>query len=267
METLTHALLRDYADAFRTYGPLSNPVWFLGTEEGGGADLAAAARKILAWDRAGRPLVAELDDPAPDSVHLESPFLRDGGGPAALQTVRSNQVRVLLGLRGEPLDNARVRRLQGREHGRRGGQTCLMELFPLPSSDSDAWIYDRVAHDPATDGPNPFASRREYREHYLPRRLDTIVSLAAEHRPDALVCTSWTHRGQIRERLDEVEVPELGLEGARRRALIGRLGDTVVAVCTHPARQAAGPKNAFYHRLGEALAERMPPGAELARAA
>ena len=255
MATLAPAPLADYADAFRTRGPLSSPVWFLASEEDGAANLEAATRRILAWDRAGRPAEHPPADAGADGAGLADPFTRiDGRAPAS--TARSNRARVLLGLRGEPLDAAAVRRAEAAGHAERA---CLMTLLPLPSPGAGAWFYDRVPRDPTADGADRFASRRAYREHYLPRRLDKIAALVARHRPEALICTSWTHRGQIRERLEDVELPDLGLEGAGRRALIGRLGDTVVAVCTDPARRAAGPRNAFYHRLGRAVAERVPP--------
>ena len=260
MASPTHEMLRDYADAFRVHGALSNPVWFLGPGEVGGADLDEVDRQVAAWDRAGRPRATDLD--ASD----ESPFGDDEGAPPTLQTTRANQLRVLLGMRGEPMDNRAIRRLQALEHGRAGGPTCLMELFPLPCRD-DAWIYDRVPHDPERDGPNVFASRSECREHYLPRRLETLAALVHEHRPTALVCMCWTYRGQIVSMLEDAEIPDLGLESARRRAVTGMLGDTVVAVCSHPSKRIAGPKNEFYHRLGRAIAERMGPEAELPLAA
>ena len=264
MATLDQALLADYADAFRTRGPLSNPVWFLVPEEDAAVDLDAASRRILAWDRAGRPTGAAVGAAARAAAGAGADRAAPGDplpridGRATASTTRSNLARVLLGLCGEPLDAEAGRRAEALG---RDGQACLMTLFPLPAPEAGAWFYGRVPHDPAADGPDRFASRRAYREHYLPRRLDAIVSLVGRHRPEALVCTSWTHRGQLRERLEDVELPDLGLEGTGRRALIGRLGDTVVAVCTDPARRAAGPRNAFYHRLGRAVAERVPPAA------
>ena len=265
-DTLTHALLRDYADAFLVRGAPSNPVWFLEPEPRGGATLDEAAREIEAWDRAGRPVAADPVVPTLDDASARSPFERVDGEPASPRTTWSNQLRVLAGLRGEPQDAATVRRLQAREREGRGS-VCRMDLFALPCRDADAWVYDRVPHDPDADGPNPFASKREYREHYLPRRLGALAALVREHRPTALVCMGWTHRGQIVSLLEGGEVPELGLEGAKRRAVIGRLGDTVVAVCSHPAKRIGGPRNEFYHRLGVAIAERMAPEAGLALAA
>ena len=267
MTALTHALLRDYADAFHTYGELSNPVWFLGLEEGGGETLDEARRRILRWDASGRENTWSLTSPDLAEAHRDSPFLRRTGKPAKLQTTWSNQLRVLLGMGREPSSNDRVRYLQTSAHGQLRGPTCLMELFPLPCPNAGAWVYGDVPHDPATDGPNVFATKRAYREHYLSRRLDAIAALVEKHRPAALVCTSWTHRGPILALLDDEEVPDLGLPDARREARIGRLHDTVVAVCSHPADRVPGPRNAFYHALGGAIERRMRAGVDLGLAA
>ena len=265
MTALTHELLRDYANAFHTYGDFDSPVWFLGLEEGGGRDLDEAGRKLTSWHGNGRRSNGSFTDPGLDADHAASRFLRTEGKPAELQKTWANQLRVLLGMRGEPLDNDRVRHLQTREHGRIGGPTCLMELFPLPCRNAGAWIYGDVPHDPAANEPNVFATKKAYRDHYLPKRLAMIAALVEEHRPAALICTVWTHRGPFLELLDGAS--EFEMAGAQRRAVVGRLHDTVVAVCSHPADQVRGPCNAFYHALGRAVAERLPPHADQKMAA
>ena len=259
MTALTHALLRDYADTFRTYGSLEGrKVWFLGLEEGGGANLEEAGRKLSQWHEHGRESSIGLTAPELDEAHRDSRFLSSAHGPVKLQTTWANQLRVWLGMRGEPLDNEVIRRLQASEHGQMDGPTCLMELFPLPCRKDGAWIYAQVPDNPSATGPNVFASKKGYREHYLPRRLAKLAELVREHRPLALVCTGLTYGERVLESLGvkDCETPDLGLPETERRAKIGYVGDTVVAVCSHPAQRAKGPTNEFYHRLGRAIADR-----------
>lgn len=261
MTVLDHALLRAYADSFFTYGRFENPVWFLGLEEGGCRDLEEASRRLIAWHESGRPLSVDLTDPDEDKSSDE--FLRTYGVPARLQTTWANQLRVLQGMAGELPDDERIRHLQTSAHGRLDGPTCLMELFPLPCSDAGAWIYKDLAPGPAANEPDVFASKDAYRRHYLPKRLETITALVKEHAPAALIFTSWSYQREFLSLLSDVEPFESGLEGVQRKAVIGRLHDTVVAVCTHPAHRVSGPRNAFYHGLGRAIAERMPPSVDL----
>lgn len=276
MTALTHALMHDYANAFCTYGALSNPVWFLGLEEGGGNDLASVGRKLSRWSEArletagtvGVIHSSGLTGPECEEGNRDDEFLRVGSGKRArLQPTWANQLRVLIGMRGDAPNNDTVRHLQTREHGRIGGATCLMELFPLPCRDDGTWIYGDVPYPSEREEANVFRSKRAYREHHLPERLTTIAALVEEYRPKALVFTSWEYGEYVLSMLDDVEVPELGIAGVRRKAEIGRLHDTVVAVCTHPTAPVAGPCNAFYHALGLAIARRIPPGDEWKRAA
>ena len=251
MSNLDHALLRDYADTFRTYGDLDNNVWFLGLEEGGGGSLEQAAKKLCSWNDRGRQNVSYLSGEGAHAVP-DNPFLPPEGKQAKLQKTWSNQLRVLLGIQGEPLSNDAVRTLQTTAHGTAGGPTCLLELFPLPCKDAGSWVYDNVSFDNQVPS-NDFANKRSYYQTYLPRRIEKLKALLRDHSPEVLVCMTWTHRDSLISMLDSHETLDLNLPKCDANAIIGMAGKTVVVICTHPAMRFRGPRNRFYHEVGLAI--------------
>lgn len=251
MPQLDHALLRDYADTFRTYGDLENDVWFLGLEEGGGRSLEQAAKKICSWDDNGRQNVSYLSGPGAE-LDPANPFLVAEGNKVKLQKTWSNQLRVLLGIQGEPLSNEAVRNLQATGHGTAGGATCLLELFPLPCKDAGSWIYGNVPFDQQLQA-NDFVNKKSYYQTYLPRRIEKLKSLLLDYSPDALVCMTWMHRNSLIAMLDSHETLSLDLPKCNGNAIIGMKGNTVVVICSHPAMRFRGPRNRFYHEVGQAI--------------
>ena len=255
MTELDHSILREYANTFRTYGDLSNKVWFMGLEEGGGGSLKQAATKLCAWKDNGSKSEEYLSGPGAEPGVVNK-FFPAAGKQAQLQKTWSNQLRVLLGIQGEELSNDSVRQLQTTAHGTAGGPTCLMELFPLPCKDAGSWVYNKVPFDEKVD-VNDFVSKKSYYSAYLPRRLDKIKSILSEHKPQALVCMTWTYRDSLLTLLDSYETLDLNLPSCNAKAIIGKCGPTVVVICTHPSERSKGPRNQFYFEVGNAIRARM----------
>ncbi len=255
MTELDHSILREYADSFRTYGDLTNKVWFMGLEEGGGGSLAQAAAKLCSWKDSGSKTVEYLSGPGADAGVVNK-YFPPAGKQAQLQKTWSNQLRVLLGIQAKELSNESVRLLQTTAHGTAGGPTCLMELFPLPCKDAGSWVYDKVPFDEKVD-VNDFASKKSYYEAYLPKRLEIIKSILSEHKPQALVCMTWTHRNVLLPLLDSHESLDLDLPNCNAEAIIGMFGSTVVVICTHPAARIRGSRDQFYFAIGNAIRARV----------
>lgn len=254
MSELTHALLRDYSDTFRSIGDLDNKVWFLGLEEGGGRSLNKAASKITSWEESGRPQVSYLSGPGAQN-EANNEYLPKTGDQAKLHKIWSNQLRLLLGIQGAPLSNDAVRNLQVGQHGTAGGPTCLLDLYPLPCKNAGSWVYDQVAFDDAV-AANDFATRQSYYSTYLPRRIEKLTSLIDTHKPDALVCMTWAERESLIPMLDSHEVLDLALPKCTGNAIIGTRGSTVVVICTDPATRFRGSISHFYYEIGNAIKDK-----------
>lgn len=255
MTDLDHSILREYANTFRTCGDLTNKVWFMELEEGGGGSFAQAAKKLCAWKEGGSKSEEYLSGPGSDST-IVNKFFPPAGKQAQLQKTWSNQLRVLLGIQGKELSNESVRQLQTTAHGTAGGPTCLMDLFPLPCKDARSWVYDKVPFDEKVD-VNDFTSKKAYYKAYLPRRLDKIKSILSEHKPEALVCMTWNYRDSLVPLLDAYETLDLDLPNCNAEAIIGTCGPTVVVICTHPSVRFRGSRDQFYFKIGNAIRARM----------
>jgi len=86
----------------------------------------------------------------------------------ALQPTWSKLVHLLLGMNEETATDERVRALQSKEFGRRGGSTALVELLPLPAPGIGHWIYGDATTIPY------LSSRERYRSHVVRHRIAAI---------------------------------------------------------------------------------------------
>ena len=128
---LPGSLLRAYIDTFVGYGDYQPKYWLVGMEEGGGGSLDEVARRLAKWEAAGRSELLDLR-----GQHLDGDLADFLGGSEDLQKTWSNLIRVVLGCEGRPTDNETVRAYQQSKLGRFDGETCLLELMPLPSPDA-----------------------------------------------------------------------------------------------------------------------------------
>lgn len=125
---LDSALLRDFIDTFNGYGDYHAPHWLVGMEEGGGGSLAEITRRLTKWHNQGRGALLDLMP-----QHADGDLSNFASGPAKLQATWSQLIRVVLAIEGKPADKEAVRLYQQTQLGRFGGDTCLIELMPLPS--------------------------------------------------------------------------------------------------------------------------------------
>jgi hypothetical protein len=163
-------LLDSFAHTFYGYGDYKASYWFIGMEEGGASSRQEIESRLSVWDRHRKP---ELEDIA--VFHNEIGYRRYFEKRPPLQNAWNKLIRILLSAEGkllrEKTDVARtelVREYQRTSLGRRGGQSCLLELLPLPSKSISDWLY---AEHTTLDY---CANRDVYKTHFMPRRADHI---------------------------------------------------------------------------------------------
>ena len=130
--------LADYCATFLGYGNWKAPVWFIGIEEAGGHNESSAATHIRTWHERGR---ASLDS-APEFCRA-SGIHQWHGNDAQSQSTWSQLIRLLLVAQGKPDSPAAILNYQRTRLGAANGETCLLELFPLPSPNVRAWNYGK----------------------------------------------------------------------------------------------------------------------------
>ncbi len=234
-EWLDDTLLQAYMEGFYGFGNYAGPYWFVGMEEGGGADAGYVTNKITAWQDHGRHELEGFGE--------EYTWDRWFGPQARLQSTWSRLIRLLLGAENRPADREAVRTYQRLNLGRRGGETCLLELLPLPSPSTGQWLYGQHSRLPA------LANRESYIQGWSPQRAAHIRQRIAEYGPRAVVFySSSPHYVYWWKQIAGVPFIPTTLDGCQ----IARNGATVFAIVKHPV--AHGLSNAYWATAGQLIA-------------
>jgi hypothetical protein len=230
---LENTLLMDFIHSFYGYGNYQGPYWYLGMEEGGGNSVEEIDRRLNAWKKRGK---LELEDVAEYHFSIGIPeHFRD---PAKLQPTWNKLIRILLSAEGQPGTTEDVREYQKSSLGRLNGDSCLLELLPLPSPSTGKWLYDKHSSIPY------LKSREIYSRTCISFRTQHIRSRIAEYKPRAVDFYSFSYKEYWQEIADvELRKPEDG------DYYIGRDSSTLYLIAKHPA--ATGVANIYFENIGE----------------
>lgn len=225
-------------DRFLGYGNPKGDFWFVGMEEGGGADIDEIHRRLAAWQQLDEPSVADLPT-FHDLIGDRKYFSK----PVRLQTTWSRIARLVLSARGESSETGAIREYQATQLGRVDGETCLLELLPLPSPGTNVWKYNDWSPDERLE------SRKTYAEHFVPTRSKTLAGLIQERQPPVVIFYGLGFRRHW-QRIAEIDLP-LVEKGIR----LGCRGGTIFMVLIHPA--ARGIVDLIYQTAGERLRKKI----------
>lgn len=169
---------------FLGYGNLGGRFWFIGMEErGADTDLDLELRWRLTFQ------------PIDDLMEVHERWVRfkpnEPFDRRRLIPTWSVMSKLVLRLSGSPdwQDVASVRRCQAERLGRKGGDTFLTEILPLPAPNLASWPYGKY-----------FATRADYENRVLPRRLEALRALFDQHRPEYVFCYGkayWEHHRKL----------------------------------------------------------------------
>ncbi len=167
---------------FIGYGNLRAPVWFLGMEERGLTTERLRQRLNFApvedLDRAQRILGIRQHHMPP--VRLEAHW--------------STMAKIMLMLTHLAPTPANLRVYQAAQLGRTGGDTLLVQFWPLPTPNMIEWPYVGMFEQ--------FQTREEYRYHVKPLRIQLLRKLIAVEKPPVVICygkDDWLYYKQIFE--------------------------------------------------------------------
>ena len=229
---LDSALIQEFIYGFYGYGAYSAPYWFIGMEEGGGGSLDEIQQQLAAWDARGR---RELEDVA--SYHRAIGITRFWDEPVRLQSTWNRLIRVLLTAKGQKPSSYEVKDYQKSQLGNENGETCLLELMPLPSPGTAKWLYGKISNLPI------LANRKKYLEEVSATRIRHIHSRIAEHHPSLILFYGLGYMNYW------CEIAGVSFEMRGTDAFYAsRIGSTVVVVSKHPA--ARGITNEYFHKIG-----------------
>jgi hypothetical protein len=173
---LDDELLRQYVQTFFGYGNYRGNWWLVGMEEGGGNSVDEVANRLRLWNERGRRELEDVD------MFSSSPQLGKWfTARPPLQPTWRGLVRMILAAEGRATDAETARQFQGSELGRLEGNTCILELMPLPSPSVGHWIYGSCS------GLPELADRATYMATVKPTRVEHLRNRIAEHQPKAVV--------------------------------------------------------------------------------
>ena len=240
---LTTSFLNNYLASFFGYGQWTAPIWFVGIEEAGGRTESEVERRLSLWNQRGSK---ELED-AP-VFYPKSGNDRWHGNKAELQATWKQLIRLLLLARNERDDKATMLANQREQLGSLAGDTCLAELLPLPSPDTETWNYRDWS-----DLPH-LVSRQKYITRMLRPRADALQKKCAAIRPKVVIfyglelaggtslLPSWS---RIAGGWFDQAIAEEKILLSRRNA------HTVFFVTRHPVNES----DDYFSRIGKFLGE------------
>ncbi len=236
-------LLTAHIETFYGYGTYSARYWFVGMEEGGDSKPEGNANRIAAWHTLGRPEVTDLyeyhHDIAPGWFTKHAP----------IQPTWGKLIRILLAAKGEQSITPDDLRYYQRDClGRSTGETCLLELLPLPSPSVGQWMYGEHTLLPQ------LRTRELYRQYYAMPRADHLARRVQEYKPAAVVFYSFD--GWYRQWWERIAaVPFTEMAGPHGGFYLASNGPTRFVITKHPASK--GPTNDYWHSVGRALLDHM----------
>jgi hypothetical protein len=130
------ATLTDYCTTFVGYGQWRAPVWFVGIEEAGGKTESSVTNHLGAWQKRTRKDLESAPEFYPTTGNNDW-----HGGNATLQPTWTQLTRMLLIAQGKSDSHSAILDYQRSRLGSMDGETCLLELFPLPSPNFNTWKY------------------------------------------------------------------------------------------------------------------------------
>ncbi len=173
---MNDAALTDYCNKFLGFGRWEAPIWFIGIEEAGGRSVEDVDNRMRAWDEHGRK---PLED-APRFYPASGNTIWHAAN-AEIQPTWRQLIRMVLLAQGKGDTENEILSYQRGQLGAADGETCLMELFPLPSPKTEDWKYAEWST------LSWLRSRSHYVQAMRARRENELRRQISEHKPKAVI--------------------------------------------------------------------------------
>jgi len=209
-------------------------------EEGGGNTLDAISKQLDIWDQWGRKELIDVVEYA-----REMNITRWYGDRAKLQPTWKHLIRIYLTAEGQPTDAEMMREFQKKVWGTKEGDTCLLELLPLPAPSIASWLYGEISTLPY------LASRKTYREYVTPLRIAHLQNRIRFYRPKAVIFYGSGYDSHWK-RIAGIDSWEKSSEGV----LLGVNNSTLFISSKHPV--AHGATNEYFYSIGKLITQVKP---------
>ncbi len=234
-----------YAESFLGYGDLNAPYWLIGMEEGGGTKLAEIRCRLHAWQKLNYPTVADLLE-----FHKQA-----GMAEVVEQTIQRTWkylIDLLCAIGGEECSNKLE--YQRCHLGKYNGNSCLLELLPLPSRNINVQNNDK-------DKPRIYKTcnlydciqnKGKYKKHFFPLRTEILKKQIKEHEPQLVVFYGKTYIKHWKT------IADCAFSEQDRCFFLGKNDKTLFAIICHPC--ARGASQAMFQNCGRKLSNMLKGG-------
>lgn len=230
-------LLESFMNSFYGYGNYAGKYWFIGMEEGGGNSFEEIEKRLTAWDKLGR---YELEDIF--EYHQEVGVLKYFGNDAKLQSTWSRLIRILLSCQGQEISNEKVKLYQANNLGRKLGDSCLIELLPLPSPSANQWRYAQFSE------LLSLSSRKNYEKHCFPYRIKHIQERIAHYKPQNVVFYGVKYAVHWQQIANTLFKP---IQLDKFQTQLAKNSTTTFVMIPHPTSR--GISNTYFEKIGELI--------------
>jgi hypothetical protein len=152
-------------------------------EEGCGPDWEQdIAPRFTAWRDRGSQIVEHLRD-YHQAILIDRYWVAQGRYGIKVQSTWRRLIQTVLSAEGrDSISVSTIRQYQAQELASRTGQTCLLELFPLPAPKVGTWPYSHLAPE------IPYlATRAQYKRHVKASRIDVLAQIIRNKHPAHVV--------------------------------------------------------------------------------
>ena len=139
---LDDILLEKFIESFYGYGNYDSEFWFIGMEEGGGNSESEIQKRFDVWKKRG---CFELEDVKEYHCALGMGMDRYFNDNSILEKAWDKIIIILLGIEGRTPSVENRKKYQKGVLGRKNGDSCLIELLPLPSPGIGKWLYNSIS--------------------------------------------------------------------------------------------------------------------------
>ncbi|MFC5459306.1 hypothetical protein [Massilia niabensis] len=163
-------------NSFYGYGNLEGRYWFIGMEEGcGGNWQADVLPRFTTWHALGRKETEDLRG-FHFSIGVRKHWERVNNKAVSVQFTWRRLIETILSAQNGsevPIEPHDIVTYQSQHLGTQDGDSCLLELLPLPSPNIAGFAYKNLANEQYPF----FATRALYRKHIMTTRIDHIRTL------------------------------------------------------------------------------------------
>lgn len=237
-------LIEAFIQRFYGYGNLAARFWFIGMEEACGKDpLVEIPLRLNKWSARNHPVVDDLAD-YHEEIGYGAIFAQP---PQRIQSTWAKLIRAVFAANGhEAPSRTEFGNYQANQLGRANGETCLLELFPLPSRGLSHWYYSQLTNLPY------LKTRKLYCRHVIDARIAGLQALICEKKPSVVVCYGLTHAVYWTRLLGGKAWIDTQYNGIQ----CGWLGETLILKVMHPV--ARGVTNEYFRNVGRLMGAERP---------